>query len=543
METTTFTSDKKIGIFNDKYIWILLVISLLARIYMSFFTYIISNDSVHFIRNAKYFADGDFPSGLAHDYHPLYSLFMAALYKVVPNIELSGTITSVTFGSLTVIILYLIGKDVFDRRISFVSTIILALHPYAVRFSAEIISESTYFFFFVSAFGLGFFAIKNRKPLLFALTGISSALAYLARPEGIGIIIIVASWCILKDIINIKVLWKGKLISILVLVISFCVFSMPYLIYIKKETGHWCITKKKKISELAGVKKTSHVNSNRLVEKKGTKKKNSGMDIVKQTTKRKPELKKHLSCILHIADKYLSIFHPLLFMFLIIGIITWSRIRKERFFGLYILTIFALYFFVLYRLGITHMIDDSDFVYPSKRHLMPLVIPTLFCAGIGVYTTGAWMHEKLQRNRFIVGFKEILRDRWMFQLIVLMVVVSALLPKTLKPLRFEKLGIKVVGQWVKEHSNKPDPVILSSSVRVAYYASAKLIRIDKHNDVLDSIKKRKVDYLVISKGEYVVIEKELSQYIKDKKIKLVYKYPEKGPLGRRSKLLYEVLDP
>ncbi len=571
MKTATLKSDKKIGTLNDKYIWMLLVISLSARIYMSVFTYIISNDSVAFMQNAKYFAGGDFSHGLAHDYHPLYSLIIAALYKVVPNLELSGTIVSVSFGTLTVIVFYLIGKGVFGRKISFVSAIILALHPYAVRFSADIISESTYFFFFISALGLGFFALKNRKPLLFALTGISSALAYLARPEGIGIFIIVASWCVLKDFVKIKEVWREKLTSILILVISFCIIAMPYLVYIKIETGYWCLTKKKNISKLAGLRKSpsglnnskksvkkapsghsndksvgkisSSQNKNRLVEEKSEKKKSSGRNVVKQTTKRKSELKKHLSCILRIVDKYTSTFHLFLFMFLIIGIITWTRVKKEQFFGFYIITIFALYFLVIYRLTITYLSADGALAYPSKRHLMPLVISTLFCAGIGVYTSGAWMHEKFQRNHFIVGFKEKLRDTWIFQLIILMVVVSVLIPKTLKPLRFDKLGIKEVGQWVKEHSHKPDPVMLSSSVRVAYYAGAKHIRIGIINDVLVSVKKTKVDYITITNREYVVIEKELFQYIKDKKIKLVYKYPEEESLGDSSILLYKVLDP
>ena len=178
-------------------------------------------------------------------------------------------------------------------------------------------------------------------------------------------------------------------------------------------------------------------------------------------------------------------------MFMVMGIVTWKRIRKESFFGFYIVTIFALYFFVLYRLSITYMIDDNDFTYPSKRHLMPLVIPTLFCTGIGIYTAGAWLHEKFQRNHFVVGFKEMLRDTWIFQLIVLVVVVSVLIPKTLKPLRFDKLGIKETGHWVKEHSEKPDPVILSSSVRVAYYAGAEHIKIDRNNDSFGLSRKKK----------------------------------------------------
>ncbi|KHE90427.1 MAG: hypothetical protein SCABRO_03810 [Candidatus Scalindua brodae] len=188
MEALELKNDKTKSFFNDRYVWLLLIISLSVRIYLSFFTYVIKNDSVAYMQNAKYFASGDFARGLGHDYHPLYSLIMAIVYKAIPNMELSGTIVSLFFSTLTVIVFYLIGKSVFDRKISFVAAIILAFHPYAVRFSADIISDSTYFFFFISALGLGYFAITNRKLLLFALTGICSALAYLTRPEGLGLL-------------------------------------------------------------------------------------------------------------------------------------------------------------------------------------------------------------------------------------------------------------------------------------------------------------------------------------------------------------------
>ncbi|MCP4267449.1 MAG: hypothetical protein GY777_18115, partial [Candidatus Brocadiaceae bacterium] len=159
MKVIALENDNTKSFFKDRYIWLLLIISLSVRIYLSFFTYVIKNDSVHFMQNAKYFASGDFAKGLGHDYHPLYSLIMAALYKVLPNMELCGTIVSVLLGTLTVIVFYLIGKSIFDRKISVISSIILAFHPYAVRFSADIISDSTYFFFFISALGLGYFAI------------------------------------------------------------------------------------------------------------------------------------------------------------------------------------------------------------------------------------------------------------------------------------------------------------------------------------------------------------------------------------------------
>ena len=572
MKAIELENDNTKSFFKDRYIWLLLIISLSVRIYLSFFTYVIKNDSVAFMQNAKYFASGDFASGLGHDYHPLYSLIMAVLYKVVPDMELSGTIISVLFGTLTVIVFYLIGKSAFDRKISFVSAIILAFHPYAVRFSADIISESTYFFFFISALGLGYFAITNRKLLLFALTGICSALAYLARPEGIGIIIIVAFWCVLKDFVKIKVLWKEKLVSILILVVSFLVFSMPYLVFIKQDTGSWSLTKKKNVTNLAGlgkvlatlrndrlvkeesdkekdvsdlaapVKVLDTLKNDRLVKEGSDKKKNYWRDIIGQITARKSIFKIHMNGILHVIKKYVSTFHPFLFIFLIIGVINWTRISKKRFFGIYVTSTILFYLIILYRLNLTHLGQgDNIYQYPSRRHLMPLVIPGVFFVGLGVSVAGMWIHEKFHNCNFIVGFKELLKSTWKVQLIVLMIVVSVLLPKTLKPQRFDKYGIKVVGQWIRTNSHKPSPVVLSDSSRNAYYAGGKHVQMYGINDALGVAEAKKVDYMLIIQRDYDVIEKEILLYIKDKKIELAYKYPEKKPLNKRSVFLYKVL--
>ena len=572
MKAIALKHNKIKNFFNDRYIWLLLIISLSVRIYLSFFTYVISNDSVAFMQNAKFFASGDFSSALGHDYHPLYSLIMAVLYKVVLGMELSGTIISALFGTLTIIVFYLIGKSVFDQKVSFVSSVVLAFHPYAVRFSADIISESTYFFFFISALGLGYFAITNRKLLLFALTGICSALAYLARPEGIGIIIIVAFWCALKDCIKIKVLWKEKLVSILILVVSFFVFSMPYLVFIKKETGSWSLTKKKNVTNLAGLGKVLDTLRNdglikeegdkekevpdlaelgkvlattindRLVKESSDKKKNYWRDISKQTTARQSNFKIHLNGILHVIKKYVSTFHPFLFIFLIIGVINWTRINKKRFFGIYVTSIIFFYLIILYRLNLANLgQSDNIYQYPSRRHLIPLVIPAVFFVGLGVYTAGMWLHEKFNNCNFIVGFKELLKGTWIVQLIILMIVVSVLLPKTLKPQRFDKRGIREVGQWIRTNSHKPFPAILSDSSRNAYYAGGKHVQMGGINGALGLAQARKADYIIIMKRDYEVIEKELLQNVKDKKVEFAYKYPEKKPLNKHSVFLYKVL--
>ena len=601
MKAIELEGDKAKSIFKDRYIWFLLIISLSVRIYLSLFTYVIKNDSVAYMQNAKYIVSGDFLSALRHDYHPLYSLIMAVLYNVIPNMELSGTIISVLFGTLTVVVFYLIGKSVFDQKVSFVSSVILAFHPYAVRFSADIISDSTYFFLFISALGLGYFAIVNRKLLLFALTGICSALAYLTRPEGVGIIIIVVFWCALKDCARIKILWKEKLISILILVVSFLVFSMPYLVFIKQDTGSWSLTKKKKVSNLAGLEKViatlksdrsvkeesdkemeepdlveskkvvvapgndrsveednnkkkdvsdlavseielDALKNDRLVKESSDKKKSDRRDVVRQMTARKSNFKIHLNGIIHVIKKYVSTFHPFLFILFIIGVINWTRVDKKRFFGIYVTSTILFYLIILYRLNLTHLgHGDNIYQYPSRRHLMPLVILAVFFVGLGVYAVGAWIHKKFHNCNFIVGFKELLENAWKVQLIVLMIVISILLPKTLKPQRFEKRGIREAGQWIRTNSHKPSPIILSNSSRNAYYAGGKHVQMYGINDALGVAQASKADYIIIMQRDYNVIEKEVLRYIKDKKITLAYKYPEKKPLKRCSVLLYEVL--
>jgi 4-amino-4-deoxy-L-arabinose transferase-like glycosyltransferase len=567
MKTTTLDSDRKTSFFNDRYIWILLIISISVRIYLGFFTYVIKNDSVAFIQNAKYFADGDFLSGLRHDFHPLYSFLMAVLYKAIPDMELSGTIVSISFGTLTVIVFYLIGKSVFGRKVSFVSSVVLALHPYAVRFSVDIISESTYFFFFISALGLGFFAIVKRKYYLFALAGISSAFAYLVRPEGIGIIIIVAGWCILKDLTKFKIVWKEKLVSVLILATSFLVFSMPYLVYIQKETGHWSLTKKKDLSKVVGIDVVlSSGNGKNLKKEKGdgyTKKKNvsqaaktiaklnkqgsdksttsSDKKITKQNTHVRIDLKKlkiDVNSILYILDKYLTTFHPFLFVLLIIGVIKWTRVRKVRYFGFYIASIIVFYLLVFYRLNLAYA---PAFHYPSRRHLIPLVIPAIFCVGIGVYATGSWIHEKFQFDKLKSGLRGRLRNVWIAQLLILIIIISVLLPKTLKPQRSDKLGIKKAGQWIRENSHIQSPAILSDSFRNAYYAGGKHVHIERIEQAINLAREKKPDYMLITYREYMVIEEELLQLVKDKKIALVYKYPEKKSLNRRNVLLFKIL--
>ena len=543
---------------------------------MAIFTYVVQNDSVAFMQNAQYFAHGDFQSGLAHPYHPMYSLLMAGLYKIVPNMELSGVIISVFLGTLSVLVFYLIGRGVFNQKISFVSSLILAFHPYAVRLSAGIISDSTYLFFFLAATGFGFFAITNGRLLLFALTGVCSALAYLTRPEGIGIICIVVGWCLLKDCFKMRIVWKQRFVSIIVLVISFLVFASPYLVYMRSETGVWILTKKRNLSQNKTIKTSGDLSQDDLVRETLSKRQVSGENSTHHTvvneanenrfykkaeqnksgTEREEHmevkfvrnpvlgisLKTYLKSMLYVITKYLDTYHPILVIFLIFGVIKWAKIRTKHFFGFYITTIILFYLVILYRLNIVNIENlYGDNQYPSRRHLMPIIIPAFFFAGTGVYILGNCIYEKFKINKLKSGFREICVSEWTVQILVLIIVVAALLPKTLKPQGVDKVGFKKAGHWIKENSDKPLPVILSASSRIAYYAKGKVIQMGDINDALSIAREEQTDYILLTNEEHQAIQKQLQQAIMKKEIMLVYEVQDESSFNGDMIYLYKML--
>ena len=535
---------------RDKYFWIIVFVSLSVRVYLAFFTYVIQNDSVAFMQNAEYFANGDFANALSHPYHPLYSLLMACLNTIAQSMELSGTVVSILFGTLTVVAFYLIGKSVFDCKTAFVSSIIMAFHPYAVRFSADILSESTYFFFFTSAFGLGFFAISGRKYLLFALAGISAALAYLTRPEGIGVIIIIIFWCILKDIARFKILWKEKLASILITGIAFLVFSSPYLLFIKSETGAWLLTMKRNLSKVKIEMTPEEQSKGKLIKKNVDKDQHSDTGagkerpavakLIKKDIPAQPD-KVYLKSFLYVLSKYISTLHPFLFVFFIMGVILWTKTGNDRFFGLYLITIIVLYLLILFRLNLVNIAFYGTIgQYPSKRHLMPIVIPAIFCVGIGAYAIGAWIYERFQFDSLRADILRHLKSKWTVQLIIMIIVIGVLMPKTLEPQGADKLGVKKVAQWIKGNSDKESPAIMSSSIRNAYYANGKHIQIYNINDVVSTVRVMKADYVLITQRDYKIIEKELQRSVRNNQIELAYKYPETS-LNGRTILLYKLI--
>ena len=167
----------------------------------------------------------------------------------------------------------------------------------------------------------------------------------------------------------------------------------------------------------------------------------------------------------------------------------------------------------------------------SRRHFLPLITISLPLAGVGF-----WVVQK--RISFWIGNLNNKWSRFLSKQITLVIVIFTVLPLTvygLKPQGVDKVPLKKAALWIKEHAQKPVPIIMSNEPLVAYYAEGKHIYIPgiSYKDFIKYVRKNRVDYLVLGEKEI----KEGNLFIK----KLRPDDFRKAPFENRRVLIYEVI--
>ena len=533
------------SVFKDKYLWIILIAALIIRLYACMTTYVISNDSIQYIEQAKNFVEGRFSRidysqilSVESSYHPLYPLLIAVLFKCINNYEISAMAISTIMGVSLVAVIYVIGKRIFDSRIAFFCAILLSFHPYTSRLSAEILSDSTYFLFFTLAIGLGYLAVNNYKTLCFVGAGLSSGFAYLTRPEGLGVLVIVGFFTVFWNLSGLKASLPRRLCCFGVMLLAFSFLASPYIIYMKKQTGYWTLTKKKNLPELLGfgnITKKSALDNEVIEEARRDTINNETLRVEPSRKAWNPGYKKHFKILYFMITKFVSTYHPLLFLFLIIGLIRNKKVPRLGKPGVYLGFVLAFYLFILYMLVLVFSSGGST--YLSRRHLMPLVIPAMFCSAIGLHVLCNWAERRfdftLTKNKWYLDAK----------IIVPIIVISVLLTKTLKYHRVERVGLKEAAYWIKENTQETNPVVMGRSPRMAYYVGGKHIYLasGSYKEIIAYARSTEVNYLGVYKEKIERICPDFFKSINNEDLELVYQHTYKNRLEVLNLLLYKIL--
>jgi len=91
-------------------------------------------------------------------------------------------------------------------------------------------------------------------------------------------------------------------------------------------------------------------------------------------------------------------------------------------------------------------------------------------------------------------------------LVLLIILLASVLPKTLKSVRSEKIGRREAGLWIKGDM-KSKPTIITTMPRVVYYAQGKLIYVPEHSlpNLSKIVEEKGFDYLVLNEKDSMAL--------------------------------------
>lgn len=156
---------------------------------------------------------------------PLLPFFISILYRIFGEYEFVVRMFSSFLDSLTAILIYFLGKNIYTKKIGIFSGIIYAFSPFAIGECLQISSEVLFTLILLALITYLTFNWKTLNIIKLTVSGFLLTLATLTRPTSIYLFLFLA--------IAIFIVSRNKkqaLINGLILTLSFSIFYSPWII-------------------------------------------------------------------------------------------------------------------------------------------------------------------------------------------------------------------------------------------------------------------------------------------------------------------------
>lgn len=452
---------------RGKRLWVpgvLFGLALAVRAAAALQTAVIFNDGPFFLRVAGLFYQGEWSAALSHHYHPLYSFLVALAARLVGEFALAGVWVSVVAGSLGVLALHAFLRRAFDSQVAWVGGVLYALHPYAVRFSADVQSEGLYFAVFLATVACLWRAAAEPSPGWAGWSGALAGVAYWTRPEGLGLVAVGIAFGAIRLFqggwtVSVFARWGGAL------ALGAAIVAAPYVIHLHEVTGEWRLTQKKSIADLT-----------RRVAPHGV----PGPGVPDRQRWQTPPLRRpaprragmlparidfeprQVAAVADLVAVGGSALHPIVAVLLGVGVFSLRGRPGKR--GTFLLLILGLYGVVLYGLAL-------NVGYLHRRHVLAPLLPLLGYAALAVPVVGQGLLRALRPR------VDLRRSAWGLWVGLALAVVP-MLPKTLADHREERLATRRAAEWLAARRDLAGPVA-SAKYRSAYYAGEAFIHLSR----------------------------------------------------------------
>lgn len=226
---------------------ILFFVSLTIRLYLLLeYPHVVSlyeADAIGYFAIAKGIVENWSLGGATH-FPPFYPFVIVIVYLFSGDLEIAGRLTSCIMGALLVVPVYFIGKELYDRRVGFLSAAVSVFLGTFVDYSLQSITQTTYLTLLMTAIYTGILSIRHPSMPLFFLLGLISSALYLTRSEGIVAFAHIAAVTSIGILANGGLAIEKKIKAISLMFIGFLILALPYINYLHDQTGKWTISGK-----------------------------------------------------------------------------------------------------------------------------------------------------------------------------------------------------------------------------------------------------------------------------------------------------------
>ncbi len=419
-------------------LWFL--IALILRIYVAATTRILATDGVAYLEIARSFDRGEFFEGSAALFSPFYPVLISLLTPLL-DVETSAVSVSVLMGSLTVYPLFGLARRFVSETRAWAPTFLFVFSPYLVRQAGDVLSEPTYFFLVVCFLRLFYLMVDGRE-MMGIWAGVTAGLAYLARPEGAGLVFAATMILIL---FNRQMAWQRRR-ALALSVGAFLLVSIPYVLLLREHLGYWTLSQKGSYNLAVAM---LQVTGDPAITP----------DNVCSYLLAHPwlYLQKVGQNLASVIGRFGAVLHPIVFLFFCFGILrgrlSLSHSREGR---------FLLGMMIFFGAAVS-------LFWISKRFVTPLIpMGGVFFAGEGLIAVRDWLLRRRLKRHGLVA-----RARRSVNCLLIAWCSILFLTKMGLTQRAEKRYLKDVGVWIDEISPQHPPKVVCFDSRIAHYAGGK----------------------------------------------------------------------
>jgi hypothetical protein len=449
---------------------LLLALAFVLRVFLVFFPEVIYNDGTEYVRSAKLILSGNWGESRAQ---PLYPVLIALASFFISNLELAGIWVSVILGTLVILPVFYLGREIFDEKVGILSGLFAVVHPFLYRYSGSVLTESTYHFLFATSVLFGWNAFNRGGFYRIFLLGLFTTLAYLARPEAIGILLVFSAWTLFFNPPGGERGLAKKTVMILMTLITFFAFSSPYLMGIRRDTGRWSISKKAVLSVGSLSKEEDAPSFGKPRGKKGL----TFSSLIKHPV---PVMGRMGTGFLSSLYKFIQGLNPILFLLAVVG---WVLLLRRKYFSLWKGNFFILSYLIFY-FGIVFPL-----FFISRRYASQMVPLSLPWAAFGFLGLTEWLSERWGKRVLMKRFSVVL---------LVFVLIGLFIQGRVTHSRERRFIQKEVGLWMKENLPSGSKV-MSRLPQEAFYAELAWVGVpgEGYGGVLREARLKEVRYLVV----------------------------------------------